>query len=66
MKIAQLEQLGRSALAWASAYATLKNALIKQGIPPEEASQVAKDTTNMAALWDSGSGEPCPLCGRGE
>jgi hypothetical protein len=63
---AALAALGRNALTWAKAYVALKEALIKEGVPPEEAAETAKDVTNLASLYERESGEPCPLCGRGE
>jgi hypothetical protein len=61
---AQLAALGQGALAWARAYTALKDALVKEGVPPEEAVRVARDTANLAGMWQQESGEPCPLCGR--
>lgn len=64
MNAEQLAALGRSALAWSKAYVTLKEALVAQGVQPEEAERVAKDTANLAGLYNTESGEECPLCGR--
>lgn len=64
MNAQQLAALGENALAWAKCYRQLKDALVKEGVPPDEAAAVAKDTTNLVALWDSEKGEACPLCGR--
>lgn len=60
----QLAAIGRGALVWARAYVALKEQLLKQGVAEEEAIRVARDTTNLAGLWQDESGEKCPLCGR--
>jgi pseudouridine-5'-phosphate glycosidase len=61
---AQLAALGQNALAWSRCYVALKNALVKEGVPLDEAVEVARDVTNLAGLFERESGDPCPLCGR--
>lgn len=61
-----LAQLGQNALAWAKAYTSLKEALIREGVERDEAERQAGLAANMAAQWNQESGEPCPLCGRSE
>jgi hypothetical protein len=65
MNARQLAALGQNALAWSKAYVALKEALVKEGVTPDEAERVARDSVNIAGLWREDSGEPCPLCGRG-
>lgn len=66
MNAQALAKLGQNAAAWSKCFVALKEALVREGVEPEEASQVARDATNLAALYHEGSDEACPLCGRGE
>lgn len=66
MNTEALAALGKHAKVWAQTYVALKGALLKEGVPADEAIETARDVTNLAALYDVESGERCPLCGRGE
>jgi hypothetical protein len=64
MNAEQLAALGQNALAWAKAFTALKAALVAEGVQPDEAVRVARDTTSIAGMYEADSGEPCPLCGK--
>jgi hypothetical protein len=71
MNTASLQTLAANAKAWARAYVNLTEALINSGVPEEVARAEARNAANFAALFpgdrdcvDTGSGEPCPMCGR--
>lgn len=62
-----LVRLAANAKAWATAYARVKSALVKEGVLPDEAADAALHAANLAAMTEADAEADgfCPLCGRG-
>lgn len=58
-----LADLGQNALAFARAYTSLKEALVREGVEENEARTEARNAATIAALSGQDTGEKCPLCG---
>jgi len=56
--------LGREAAAWAKAFVELKEALLREGVPDQEAREEARAAAVMTAFAPVSEEEPCPLCRR--
>lgn len=61
-----LIRLAANAREFGKAFAELREALMREGVRDDIATQEARNAATQAALYDAESGEPCPLCGRGE
>lgn len=59
-----LALLAQNAQAFGRTYAALKEALIREGVPPDEARQEARNAATIAAVSHPDDGETCPLCGK--
>lgn len=59
-----LARLTQNAAAFGKTYARLKEALVKEGVPLDEAKNEARNAATIAAISESGDEEICPLCGK--